>query len=50
MGKNKSKNYTKQKLSSFAKTGRFSKDILDDLSDDFNEERYEANKHRKLHS
>lgn len=48
MGKNKSKNYNKQMLSNFTKTGKISRDMIDDLDDDFNEIRHATHHHRKL--
>ena len=42
MGKNKSKNFSKQKLSSFTR-GNVSKDMIEELDDEFNELRNEVN-------
>ena len=48
MGKNKRKNYNKQMLSNFSRTGNLNKGMIDDLDDDFNEIRYATGKRRKL--
>lgn len=48
MGKNKTKSFNKQKLSNFTKTGYISKDMIEDLDDDFNEMTYATNQRRKL--
>ena len=48
MGKNKSRNYTKQKLSNFVRTGKLNRDMIEDLGDDCNEEKYENNHRRRF--